>query len=93
MLKQAPFGLRDGEARHSIMTTRIEEIRDRGMAAGLHRAELDPDPYREFERRFAQAIESGIAEPNAMCLSTVDAACHAWGSYSPRRGEETGMAL
>jgi pyridoxamine 5'-phosphate oxidase len=60
------------------MATRIEEIRDRGMAAGLHRADLDPDPYREFEKRFTQAIESGIPEPNAMCLATVDADCQPW---------------
>jgi pyridoxamine 5'-phosphate oxidase len=54
------------------MTMRAEEIRERGMAAGLRRADLDPDPYREFETRFTMAIESGIPEPNAMCLATVD---------------------
>jgi pyridoxamine 5'-phosphate oxidase len=60
------------------MTSRIEEIRDQGMASGLRRAELDPDPYREFEKRFTLAIESGIPEPNAMCLATVDEASQPW---------------
>ena len=60
------------------MTSRIEEIRDQGMSAGLSRADLDPDPYREYEKRFTLAIESGIPEPNAMCLATVDADCQPW---------------
>jgi pyridoxamine 5'-phosphate oxidase len=60
------------------MTSRIEEIREQGMAAGLSRAELDPDPYHEFEKRFTLAIESGIPEPNAMCLATVDEDSQPW---------------
>ena len=60
------------------MTTRIEEIRDQGMASGLRRADLDPDPYREFEKRFTLAVESGIPEPNAMCLATVDEDGQPW---------------
>ena len=60
------------------MTTRVEEIREQGMAVGLRRADLDPDPYREFEKRFALAIESGIPEPNAMCLATVDENGQPW---------------
>jgi pyridoxamine 5'-phosphate oxidase len=60
------------------MTTRIEEIREQGMASGLRRADLDPDPYREFEKRFTLAVDSGIPEPNAMCLATVDEDCQPW---------------
>jgi pyridoxamine 5'-phosphate oxidase len=60
------------------MTTRAEEIREQGMAAGLKRAELDPDPYKEFEKRFTLAIESGIPEPNAMSLATVDENVQPW---------------
>jgi len=48
------------------------------MAAGLRRADLDPDPYREFEKRFTLAIESGIPEPNAMSLATVDEDGQPW---------------
>ncbi len=39
---------------------------------GLRRADLDPDPFRQFERWFTQAVESGIREPNAMSLATVN---------------------
>ena len=48
------------------------------MAAGLKRADLDPDPYREFEKRFTLAVEAEIPEPNAMCLATVDATGQPW---------------
>ena len=60
------------------MKTRAEEIRDLGMAAGLKRADMDPDPYREFEKRFTLAIESGIAEPNAMSVATIDEHGQPW---------------
>ena len=60
------------------MKTRVEEIRDQGMAGGLKRADMDPDPYREFEKRFALAIESGIPEPNAMSVATVDEHGQPW---------------
>jgi len=60
------------------MSTRAEEIRDQGMAAGLRRADLDPSPYPEFERRFTLALESGIPEPNAMSLATVDENGQPW---------------
>ena len=48
------------------------------MSSGLSRSELDPDPYREFEKRFTLAVESGIPEPNAMCLATVDEDGQPW---------------
>jgi len=38
---------------------------------GLRRADLDPDPWREFEKRFTLAAESGIPEPNAICLAWI----------------------
>jgi pyridoxamine 5'-phosphate oxidase len=60
------------------MTTRVDEIREQGMSAGLKRAELDPDPYKEFEKRFTLAIESGIPEPNAMSLATIDENNQPW---------------
>ena len=51
------------------MTT--EELRTRWMRRGLTRAELDPDPYRQFEGWYEAAIDSGIPEPNGMSLATV----------------------
>jgi pyridoxamine 5'-phosphate oxidase len=41
---------------------------------GLDRGELLPCPLDQFKVWFAQAKSSGIIEPNAMVLSTVDAA-------------------
>ena len=43
------------------------------MDTALNRADLDTDPYRQFERWFDQAIKSGMPEPNAMSLATVSA--------------------
>lgn len=51
-----------------------DELRDQWMKHGLSRSELDPDPFRQFELWFRQAIDSGIPEPNAMTLATADAA-------------------
>jgi pyridoxamine 5'-phosphate oxidase len=50
-----------------------EELRRRWMNEGLSRESLEPSPLHQFEHWFRQAIESGIPEPNAMTLATVDA--------------------
>ncbi|MEZ5541789.1 MAG: pyridoxamine 5'-phosphate oxidase [Pseudomonadota bacterium] len=55
-----------------------DELRDRWMAEGLSRETLEPDPFRQFELWFRQAIDSGIAEPNAMTIATVDAQGQPW---------------
>ena len=60
------------------MTDKFEELRKHWMVDGLARDELDPDPVKQFERWYGQAIESGIAEPNAMSLATVDANTQPW---------------
>ena len=49
-------------------------FRDAAMAQGLTRAELDPDPIRQFQRWFEETIAQDIPEPNAMSLATVDRA-------------------
>jgi len=41
--------------------------------AGLGEADLARDPFRQFERWFADARAAGVSEPNAMILAT--AAC------------------
>jgi len=60
------------------MSARPDELRSQWMAHGLAREELEPDPFRQFELWFRQAVESGIAEPNAMTLATVDAGGQPW---------------
>jgi len=49
-----------------------EALREQFMREGVSRRDLDPDPLHQFERWFDTAIASGIAEPNAMSLATVD---------------------
>lgn len=39
---------------------------------GLHREELNPDPFAQFSEWFLHATELGVHEPNAMSLATVD---------------------
>jgi len=49
-----------------------DELRDQWMAHGLSHNELNPDPLHQFELWFTQAVDSGIPEPNAMTIATVD---------------------
>jgi pyridoxamine 5'-phosphate oxidase len=50
-------------------------LRDRRVqyeTAGLDLADLDPSPFVQWHRWYDQAAEAGVAEPNAMTVSTVD---------------------
>jgi pyridoxamine 5'-phosphate oxidase len=60
------------------MTTTAEQLCNQWMATGLDRDNLDPDPFRQFELWYTQAIDSGIPEPNALSLATVDADGQPW---------------
>lgn len=48
-------------------------MRKQYRARGLAEAELAADPYTQFARWFADAVNGGIDEPNAMVVSTADA--------------------
>ncbi|MGA7801012.1 MAG: pyridoxamine 5'-phosphate oxidase [Gammaproteobacteria bacterium] len=50
----------------------IDELRHHAMDRGLTRTDLDADPFRQFEHWFKDAIDTGVFEPNAMSLATVD---------------------
>jgi pyridoxamine 5'-phosphate oxidase len=39
----------------------------------LLEVDAEPDPYRQFERWYAQALAGGLVEPTAMALATADA--------------------
>ncbi|MFZ0788196.1 MAG: pyridoxamine 5'-phosphate oxidase [Chromatiaceae bacterium] len=54
------------------MNVNPQAFREAAMARGLSRDALDPDPVRQFQRWFEEAIEQDIPEPNAMSLATVD---------------------
>lgn len=56
------------------MTERIDNLRQEYTSQGLRREDLDPDPIAQFQKWFEQARTAGILEPNAMTLSTADAA-------------------
>jgi len=55
------------------MNTRAEQLREHWMSEGLSRRDLAASPFAQFELWYTQAIDSGIPEPNAMTLATVDA--------------------
>ncbi len=55
-----------------------EAFRAHSMEHGLPRDELDPDPIRQFQRWYEEAIATGIPEPNGMSLATVDAHGQPW---------------
>lgn len=60
------------------MTSTAEAFRARAMERGLTRAELDPDPLKQFQRWYEDAIATGLPEPNGMSLATVDADGQPW---------------
>jgi pyridoxamine 5'-phosphate oxidase len=39
-------------------------------SAGLDVADIDPDPVRQWQRWYEDAVAAGVTEPNAMALST-----------------------
>jgi pyridoxamine 5'-phosphate oxidase len=40
--------------------------------AGLSEHDIDPDPFVQWQRWYAEASEAGCVEPNAFVLSTID---------------------
>lgn len=52
----------------------VSKIRREYARCSLRRQDLDPDPYRQFERWFSEAMASGMPDPNAMSLATATAA-------------------
>ena len=51
----------------------IAELRQEYMRAGLAEAQADPDPLRQFERWFDDAVRAKLPLPNAMTLATASA--------------------
>lgn len=60
------------------MENQAEQLRKLWMNEGLGREALESDPLLQFEHWYRQAIDSGIPEPNAMSLATVDAERQPW---------------
>jgi pyridoxamine 5'-phosphate oxidase len=53
---------------------RLGRLRRDYTASGLSESNLDPDPIGQFTAWFDDAVEAGIAEPNAMSLATASPA-------------------
>ena len=49
----------------------IGDLRREYTQAGLSRANLNPDPFQQFNLWFTQAVEGQVLEPNAMQVATV----------------------
>jgi len=54
------------------MTT-LADLRKNYSRGALDAVDVDPDPIRQFQTWFAQALDAKLPEPNAMTLATVDA--------------------
>ncbi|QSN60761.1 pyridoxamine 5'-phosphate oxidase [Caballeronia sp. M1242] len=54
------------------MTT-LADLRKNYSRGALDAADIDPNPVRQFEAWFAQALDAKLPEPNAMTLATVNA--------------------
>lgn len=50
----------------------LADLRLSYTKAGLAESDVDPDPFRQFELWFEQALSAGMLEPNAMTLATSD---------------------
>ncbi len=55
------------------MSLKIDELRTEYRRATLDESSVEPDPIRQFERWFSEAVDAKMPEPNAMTLATVDA--------------------
>jgi pyridoxamine 5'-phosphate oxidase len=51
----------------------LADLRAEYTQAGLEARDLDPNPFRQFQTWFEQALKSGLREPNAMVLATASA--------------------
>ncbi len=51
----------------------LEQMRREYLLGGLRRKDLADDPFDQFERWMEQAVDSGLYDPTAMTLATVDA--------------------
>jgi pyridoxamine 5'-phosphate oxidase len=48
----------------------ISDLRREYASVGLSEADLDPNPFQQFQKWFQQALDAQLSEPNAMTLAT-----------------------
>lgn len=68
----------------------VEEIREGYIYGRLSERELDPDPYKQFEHWFQEALNAGVDLPDAMTLATVDPDCRPSARIVGLRGFDRG---
>jgi pyridoxamine 5'-phosphate oxidase len=68
----------------------IAHLRQEYMRAGLSEAAADPDPLRQFERWFQDALQARLPLPNAATLATVTPAGTASARVVLLKGVESG---
>lgn len=52
------------------MDTRLADLRKDYTLQGLTETDADPNPLKQFQKWFDQALEAQLSEPNAMTLAT-----------------------
>lgn len=62
--------LRHGPMEELMVNPSIADLRKEYTLQALDEAKVDPDPFRQFQRWFDQALEAQLPEPNAMTLAT-----------------------
>ena len=58
-------------SRSLLRVSDIAGRRSEYESTGLERSDLDPDPLRQWQRWYDEAVAAGVTEPNAMALSTL----------------------
>lgn len=53
--------------------TSLADLRKNYSLGSLDASDVDPDPIRQFQTWFSQALDAKLPEPNAMTVATVDA--------------------
>ena len=48
----------------------LSDLRREYGLAGLTESDVDPNPFKQFDKWFQQALAAGLPEPNAMTLAT-----------------------
>lgn len=61
-----------------LTPSELAALRQDYAQRGLRRAQLDPNPFRQFQSWLHDALEQQLLEPNAMILATVDANGQPW---------------
>jgi pyridoxamine 5'-phosphate oxidase len=56
--------------------TSLADLRKNYSLGSLDASDVDPDPIRQFQTWFSQALDAKLPEPNAMTVATVDEAGH-----------------